>query len=121
MRTALIVLVAAPLALAAQPAQAQRQSGDPMASAAIARGELTQAERQLAAELRANPGAPELLLNLAAIYAQTGRTADARALYAQVLAQKDVEMDLATDRVAMSHAIANRGLQRVNALQLSSR
>ena len=38
MRTALIVLVAAPLAFAAQPAQAQRQSGDPMASAAIARG-----------------------------------------------------------------------------------
>jgi Flp pilus assembly protein TadD len=121
MRTALIVLAAAPLALTALPAQAQRDNGDPVASAAIVRGDLTQAERTLTAELRSNPGAPELLLNLAAIYASTGRTADARDLYRQVLAQKDVEMDVAANRVSMSHAIASQGLQRANALQLTSR
>ncbi|MDG2533112.1 tetratricopeptide repeat protein [Sphingomonas sp. HITSZ_GF] len=120
MRTALIVLAAAPFALAALPAQAQSDNGD-LASAAIVRGDLGQAERQLTAELRSNPSAPELLLNLAAIYASTGRSADARILYRQVLSQKDVEMDVAANRVSMSHAIANQGLQRVNALQLTSR
>ncbi|MEP9360307.1 tetratricopeptide repeat protein [Sphingomonas sp. KR3-1] len=121
MRTALIVLAAAPFALAALPAQAQAQNGDPVASAAIFDGNYSQAEQQLNAKLRLDPGQPELLLNLAAVYAQTGRTAEARALYIQVLQQRDVEMDQSADRMAMSHAIANKGLQYIRTLQLSAR
>ena len=121
MRTALIVLAAAPFALAALPAQAQRPDGDPVASAAIQHGQYAQAERQLTAQLRQNPGAPELLLNLAAIYAETGRATEARDLYRQVLAQRNFEMDLPGDRQSTSYAVANKGLQRVNALQLTSR
>jgi len=122
MRTALIVLAAAPFALAALPAQAQQRSdGDPLYSAAIVRGDFNQAESQLAAQLRSNPGTPELLLNLAAIYSETGRLTEARALYRQVLTQKDVEMDIASNRTSTSHRIADRGLQRVNAIQLTSR
>ncbi len=121
MRTALIVLAAAPFALAALPAQAQRSNGDPVASSAIFDGNLTQAEKQLDARLRLDPAQPELLLNLAAVYAKTGRTAEARALYLKVLEQRDVEMDLSADRVAMSHTIANTGLQYIRATQLSSR
>lgn len=121
MRTALIVLAAAPFALAALPAQAQRDNGDPVASSAIFDGNLSQAEQLLNARLRLDPGQPELLLNLAAVYAQTGRTAQARALYLQVLQQRDVEMDLSADRVSMSHAIATKGLQYIRTLQLTSR
>lgn len=120
MRSALIVLAAAPFALAAPPAQAQREDGDPIAGTAIVRGDLAGAERKLTAELRRNPGAPELLLNLAAIYAQTGRAAEARALYREVLAQRDVQMDLSRDRIATSHSVANKGLQRIGAFQLTS-
>ncbi|MBB4098171.1 tetratricopeptide repeat protein [Sphingomonas kyeonggiensis] len=121
MRTALIVLAAAPFALATLPAQAQRDNGDPVASAAIFNGNYSKAEEQLNARLRLDPNQPELLLNLAAVYAQTGRTAEARALYIQVLQQRDVEMDLTADRVANSHVIANKGLQYIRTLQLTSR
>jgi Flp pilus assembly protein TadD len=121
MRTALIVLAAAPFALAVLPAQAQRPDGDPLASTAIAQSDFSSAERKLVSELRQNPGAPEVLLNLAVVYAKTGRVADARATYRQVLAQKDIAMDLSGDRVSMSHAIATTGLQRISVSQLSSR
>jgi Flp pilus assembly protein TadD len=121
MRTALIVLAAAPFALAALPAQAQRDNGDPVASAAIFNGNLSQAEQQLNNRLRLDPDQPELLLNLAAVYAQTGRTSEARALYIRVLQQRDYEMDLSADRVSTSHAVANKGLQYIRTLQLSAR
>lgn len=121
MRTALFVLAAAPFAFAALPAQAQRDNGDPVASAAIFNGNYSKAEQQLNARLGLDPGQPELLLNLAAVYAQTGRTAQARALYIQVLQQRDVEMDVAVGNTSMSHAIANKGLQYIRTLQLSAR
>ncbi len=114
MRIALIVLAATPFALAALPAQAQRDNGDPVAS-------VSKAEAQLNSRLRLDPDQPELLLNLAAVYAQTGRTSQARALYLRVLQQRDFEMDLSADRVSTSHAIANKGLQHIRALQLSAR
>lgn len=121
MRIALIVLAVAPFALAAFPAQAQRDNGDPVASAAIFDGNFSKAEAQLNSRLRLDPDQPELLLNLAAVYAQTGRTSQARALYLLVLQQRDFEMDLSADRVSTSHAIANKGLQHIRALQLSAR
>lgn len=113
MRAVLSVLVlAAPLALISAPAQAT--DGDRVASSAIEQGDFAGAERILLQELRIHPGRPELLLNLATVYSRTGRQAEARALYRQVLAQSDVLMDLSADRTAGSHAVAVAGLRRLD-------
>jgi thioredoxin-like negative regulator of GroEL len=109
----------APLAFAPMPAQAQ--NGDRVASAAIAKGDFAGAERMLVQELRIHPDRPELLLNLAAVYANTGRSSDARALYRRVLAQNDVLMDLSPDRTAGSHAIAVAGLRQLDRQATASR
>lgn len=101
----------APLALAA-PALAQ--DGDRVAGTAIEQGDFVGAEKVLLQELRIHPGRPELLLNLATVYAKTGRQAEAKTLYRQVLAQSDVLMDLSADRVAGSHAVAVAGLSRLD-------
>lgn len=104
------ILIAAPL-LIALPAHAQ--SFETTASATIKSGTYSEAERILTRELRQQPNRPEFLLNLAAIYVYTGRSAEARTLYQRVLAQKDVVMDLPSDKSAGSHAIARAGLQRI--------
>lgn len=109
----------APLALAAMPAQAQ--NGDSVASTAIAQGDMIGAEKALLQELRIHPGRPELLLNLAAVYARTGRTSEARGLYRQVLGQRDVLMDLSVERTAGSHAVATTGLRRLETTQFTAR
>ncbi len=119
MRTALVYLAAAPFALAVLPAQAQ--SGDPVASAAIARGDYSEAERTLVRQLSVHPDLPEAMLNLATLYARTGRSSEARALYMRVLDQDDILMDLPADRVVGSHAIARTGLKRLEAVQLTTR
>ncbi|RYD46009.1 MAG: tetratricopeptide repeat protein [Sphingomonadales bacterium] len=106
------LLLAAPSAFATQ---------DRVASAEIARGDFAAAEAALNAELRIHPGRPELLLNLAAVYANTGRSAEARALYAQVLDQRAVLMDVRGERVASSHLVATSGMRRMQANQLSAR
>lgn len=113
------LVIAAPLMLAALPAQAQE--GDRVASAAITRGAYSEAEKALLAELRIHPGRPELLINLAAVYAKTGRQAEARNLYRRVLAQDDVLMDVTPERTAGSHTIARTGLDRIEAVQLTTR
>jgi Flp pilus assembly protein TadD len=120
MRFALIELaLAAPLALATVPALAQ--TGDTNAYGAITSGDYARAEAKLNADLRVHPGRPELLLNLAAVYARTDRVDAARQLYRQVLAQDDVLMDLTPERTAGSHAIAQAGLARLPAQTLTSR
>jgi tetratricopeptide (TPR) repeat protein len=122
MRTALLTLAAAPLFLAALPVQAQSRAGDPVASAAIFRGDYAEAERMLMSELRIYPERPELLLNLAAVYAQTGRTAKAQDLYRHVLARRAVMLDLPSSEAVSSHAVATAGLQRITTrAQLTSR
>jgi len=120
MRVALTLALFAPLAFAAMPAQAQIQDGDRVASAAIAKGDYSGAERMLTQELRIYPNRPELLLNLATVYARTGRQADARALYRRVLDQDDVLMDLSADRIAGSHAIAEAGLRQLGGAQVAA-
>lgn len=110
MRAILVGLaVFAPLAFAV-PASAQ----DRVASVAIEQGDFSSAEQTLLQELRIHPGRPELLLNLATVYAKTGRQAQAKSLYRQVLAQSDVLMDLSADRTAGSHAVAMAGLRRID-------
>ena len=118
MRIGLAILAAAPLVVAALPAQAQDRA---VASTEISAGAYDQAEAKLQSQLRAHPDLPELLLNMAAVYAQTGRIAEARTLYARVLDQKEVLMDLSADRTLGSHAVARTGLRRIEAVQFSAR
>ncbi len=114
----IVAIAAAPLLFTALPARAQ----DPaVASAAIAAGDYASAENALASELRIHPNRPELLLNLAAVYANTGRTSEARALYRKVLDQREVLMDLTPEKTASSYAVAYTGLKRISALQVTSR
>ncbi|MEN3746494.1 tetratricopeptide repeat protein [Sphingomonas sp. HF-S3] len=122
MRNALIGFgVAAPLLLMITPAQAQTPASDPVAKSAIVQGDYVAAERRLIQELRIHPGRPELLLNLAAVYSQTGRVSEARGLYRQVIAQNDVLMDVSADRTAGSHTIATTGLRRLETVQFTQR
>lgn len=104
MRT--IVAIAA-LGLATTPALAQdygyRQ---------IADGNLLLAETQLDSQRVAEPGEPSVLINLAAIYARTGRAAQAQAAYQRVLATENVQLEMGDHRPAWSHDLARRGLQR---------
>jgi thioredoxin-like negative regulator of GroEL len=116
MRT-LVLLATLPLAFAL-PVQAQ----DTSASAElISAGAYSKAETRLQSQLRANPESPEVMINLAALYAKTGRISEARVLYRQILAQDDVLMDLSETRTAGSHAIAQTGLRRIDAVQFSAR
>lgn len=88
-------------------------SKDRVGYQSIAAGSLAQAERTIDAERAIFPNRPELMLNLAAVYARTGREMQARSLYADVLDRSDVAMDLADGSVASSHALANKGLARL--------
>lgn len=80
---------------------------------AIAAGSLSEAEQTLQAERAIFPDRPELMLNLAAVYARTGRDAQARLLYADVLDRDAVAMDMADGSVLSSHVLAQRGLMRL--------
>jgi thioredoxin-like negative regulator of GroEL len=118
MRMGLVGAAIVPLMLIAIPAQAQDSA---VGSAQIFHGAYDKAEQKLLAELRVHPDRPELLLNLAAVYVQTGRDAEARALYTRVLAQEDVLMDLHAERTAGSHTIAQNGLRRIETVKFSAR
>jgi Flp pilus assembly protein TadD len=118
MRFNILVLAAAPLIVAAVPAEARDER---VASTEITQGAFAKAEAKLQNELRIYPNKPELLLNLAAVYARTGRGIQAQSLYTRVLEQDDVLMNLTAERTAGSHAIAQNGLRRLQAVQMTSR
>ena len=88
---------------------------------AIAAGNYAMAERQIAAGLRADPDRPELMLNMAAVYVQTGRIAQARSMYAAVLGEPVAAMDMPSGAVVSSHDVATRGLQRLPQQNLATR
>ncbi|MBB5709546.1 tetratricopeptide repeat protein [Sphingomonas xinjiangensis] len=113
-----VALAVLPLIAAALPAQAQE---NPAAPNLITQGSYEAAEARLMRELRVHPDRPELLLNLAAVYARTGRADAARSLYTRVLSQDDVLMDLTSDRTAGSHMIASAGLTRLQPVQFTAR
>ena len=83
---------------------------------AIQRGDLTAAEARLTAQRAAEPGEPSVLLNLAHVYAKTGRADQAQALYRQVLATENVPMALANRSPAWSHDLAKAGLDRARSI-----
>ncbi|WP_374945207.1 tetratricopeptide repeat protein [Sphingomonas sp.] len=89
------------------------QASDRTATGAIVTGDYASAERVLVAERRIFPARPELMLNLATVYRQTGRESEAQALYADVLRRPDVLMDMPDQRTMSSHALAQVGLQRL--------
>ena len=91
------------------------------AHSAYTQGDFARAEHVLKAEQRVFPNRPEVLVNLAAVYARTGRMQQAAALYRQILDGKDIALDVSADRTASSHAIARSGLQRVSGLQTAAR
>ncbi|URW76661.1 tetratricopeptide repeat protein [Sphingomonas donggukensis] len=102
------------------PAMAQAQAIK-VAHDAILAGDFHTAERTLDAERRIFPKRAEVLLNLAAIYAGTGRWQDAARLYRIVLELPDSLMDLSSDRTARAHAIAHAGLLRLRYVQTAAR
>ncbi len=92
--------------------------------AAIVGGKLAQAERDLERDTRAGSREPEVLLNLAAVYAMTDRGDQARGLYQQVLKRDDASLLLSGSRVASAHDVARKGLallDRDTAIQMTSR
>jgi Tfp pilus assembly protein PilF len=109
-RTSFFVCLAA--AATAAPAVAQLRA-DPYAHAAIARADFDQAERKLRAAQRVFPDKPEVLLNLAAVLARTGRSDSARALYRRVLANDDVSLLRADRSTVDAHDLARAGLAKL--------
>lgn len=103
------VLVGAALAT---PAVAADRTG----YQAIAAGDFVAAAKRIEAERRIFPDRPELMLNLAAAYTRTGRMADARALYRNVLERPAVAMDMPNGAVLSSHDVATRGLARMTTM-----
>ncbi|MEG3164235.1 tetratricopeptide repeat protein [Sphingomonas sp. PB2P19] len=106
MRT--VPLMALAMAVAATPALAADRTG----YTAIAAGNMTVAEQRIVAERRIFPDRPELMLNLAAVYRNTGRDSQARALYIAVLDRPAVALDTASGAVVSSHDLAQRALAR---------
>lgn len=116
-------LLAAALAVMGIAGSANAQDAR-YAHAAITAGHLPQAERALEREARAGSREPEVLLNLAAIYAMTERPDAARSLYTRVLATRDASLVMPSDRIASAHDVARRGLRMLDGsttLQLSAR
>jgi Flp pilus assembly protein TadD len=80
----------------------------------IARGDYVAAERLILEQQRMFPRDADLLINLAYVYARTGRQAEARRLYEQVVAQPNELLDLSKQRTAKAHRIAAAGLKRLD-------
>lgn len=79
-------------------------------AAKLARGHYAAAEKEIVAERRAQADSVDLQLNLATLYASTGRAAQARALYQQVADAPDEQVALRNGRWASSRSLAARGL-----------
>lgn len=103
-------LVPTAIGLAMIAATAPAQYKDQTGYRAIAAGDFAAAERMLVAERRIFPDRPELMLNLAVVYSRTGRTDDARALYARVLERPAKELEMPSGRAAWSHDLARTAL-----------
>lgn len=111
-----LAAAAAVLAIAA-PAAAKDRNG----YRAIAAQDFGRAERRLAAERRIFPNKPELLINLASVYRNTGRAAEARAMYDAVLAREPVTLATPSGGDASSHDLARRGLATLGATDIAAR
>jgi len=109
------------VALLSASGTAAAQTAVRVAHDAITHGDLTHAETVLVAEQRVFPRNAEVLVNLAAVYASTGREREATALYQRVLASENVLLDRTADQSVSSHRIARIGLQRLGRIQTAAR
>lgn len=110
--------LAAVLSVSALPASA---SSDFNGAPELQRGDYAAAERVIHHQLKMWPGDADLLLNLATVYRQTGRSSDARAVYSAVLARPEDMIDLTDQTSRSSHAVARIGLSALNRAQLTAR
>ena len=114
MRTVLVLGLAASLA---GPALARDRTG----YQAISAGDYDAAEKTLVAERRIFPGRPELMINLATVYARTGRVSEAASLYRAALTTDPIEMAMPDGGVASSRDVAQRGLDSLAPVTLAVR
>ncbi|WP_230483025.1 tetratricopeptide repeat protein [Sphingomonas sp. Leaf21] len=112
MRGVVSVFLVAAAGMAA-PAMAQDSWPQRTGFQEIAAGRYDVAEQTLLQERRASPDSPELMLNLAAVYAKTGRAAEARSLYDAVLQEKPIAMDMPSGAILSSHTVARTGLRHL--------
>ena len=110
---ACLALVAGVAFATAALAQSQEQT---YGFNAIAKDDLTAAEARLMAQRAVEPNEPSVLLNLAYVYARTGRYDQANALYKQVLAGENVLMMTGGRQQLWSHEVAQRGLDRARTM-----
>ncbi len=123
MRIGTVALLGSALAVMGIASSANAQDAQ-YAHAAITAGNLSSAERSLERETRAGSREPEVLLNLAAVYAMTQRPTEARDLYQRVLETRDASLVMSSSQVASSHDVARRGLrllEQPGALQITAR
>lgn len=115
---AFAILVAAGLGLGLSvPGYAQSYSG----AEQIAGGDLAAAEREITQQRRVFPNDPDLLINLAHVYAKTDRVAEARRLYRIVLDRPDEDLVMADGRAAPAHLLASEGLRRISTQVVATR
>ena len=105
-----VAAVAVLIAGGAGTASAENFNG----AAQIARGDYAAAERIIVREQRLFPRDTDLLINLATVYARTGRIAEARRTYALAAAQPDEALDLTGSRTVSSRALATGALRSLD-------
>lgn len=110
---ALIVGGAALACLSAGVAQAAPVTSGDYAAAAIASGQLSEAERALQPASYVDADDPARLINIATVFARTQRITDARAALARVQALPAEQLELANGTSYSSHQIAAAMLQRL--------
>ena len=110
-------LAVAALVLTLQPTGVMSQTSpaaDDLASRAIANHDWATAEQQLLAGLQKDPDNSFRQLNLAWVYAQTGRKMEAAALYQEILKRdKDRVASLSSRDGTPIARLAERGLARL--------
>jgi tetratricopeptide (TPR) repeat protein len=87
----------------------------------IALGNYGAAEREISAQRRLFPHDADLLINLGTIYLHTGRTAEARAVFQDVLTRPNEELDVLKAGSRWSHVIARDTLARLDPVVMSLR
>jgi uncharacterized protein HemY len=90
------------------------RAADDLGYQAIRNHDWTAAEQQLLASLQKRPDNTSAQLNLAWVYAQTGRKAEAEALYQEILRRdKDRVATLSASDGTSMELLAKRGLARL--------
>ncbi len=112
------VLLVASLVSVAAPALGQN---DFNGAQEIGRSDYASAERVIEKSRKIFPHDVDLMLNLATVYAHTGRTPAAAALYREVLAMPDEALAISETQDASAHALARDGLRRIEPVAVTAR